>query len=316
MADYCIARHYPELTDNADRYVDFLRAVIDRQAALIAQWMGIGFIHGVMNTDNMSIAGDTIDYGPCAFMEAYDAKAVFSSIDEQGRYSYENQPHIAQWNLARLAEALLPLLSDNEQNAFDLASALIESFADIYSAYWLTVMRAKLGLNAPLDHAVDDAADFDLVNEWLSLLQTNQVDFTGSWRKLGDAADGNLSPLRHMFANQTTLNVWLVKWQARCTKEDTALLSKGTFVPDLSTRGGLKGLSRAERIRKINPWLIPRNHRVEEALAAASEQDNLAPFNQLLAALSSPYRADEDLTRFAESAPSKFTTNYRTFCGT
>ena len=307
--------------DSAERYVEFLRAVIGRQAALIAQWMGVGFIHGVMNTDNMSIAGETIDYGPCAFMEAYDAKAVFSSIDEQGRYSYENQPHIAQWNLARLAEALLPLLSDNEQSAFAVASELIESFSDIYSAHWLTVMRAKLGLNAQFDHAADAA----LVNEWLLLLQTNQVDFTGSWRKLADAAEGDLSALRDMFTNQVALNAWLVKWQARCTSEDgedgedgedSAIVSNEALATGSPAPESHQGLSRAERMRKVNPLFIPRNHRVEEALAAASDHDKLEPFNQLMSALRNPYAADEDLMRFAESAPSNFTASYHTFCGT
>jgi uncharacterized protein YdiU (UPF0061 family) len=305
LAEYTIARHDTGLTGSQERYLEFLRAVTHRQATLVAQWMGIGFIHGVMNTDNMSIAGETIDYGPCAFMEAYDAKAVFSSIDKQGRYAYGNQPEIAQWNLARLAETLLPLLSDNEQKAIALASDVVDTFPRLYRQHWLDVMRAKLGLNGRAKEG--DHADTRLAEEWLSLLQTNHVDFTLAWRKLADAAEGNLLVLRNLFSDQQAFNEWLAKWQARCAAEGSN---------ETSNVSHTTAFSRAEGMRRVNPWCIPRNHRIEEVITAASDENSLEPFHQLLAALNRPYEELPDLSRFAEPAPAAFMANYRTFCGT
>jgi len=307
LADYTIARHDPGLLalDIRERYLEFLRAVTQRQAALVAQWMRVGFIHGVMNTDNMSIAGETIDYGPCAFMEAYHPKTVFSSIDEYGRYAYENQPHIAHWNLSRLAGTLLPLLADDEQQAIALASAVIDTFPGVYRHHWLEAMRAKLGLSGRVEDG--DRVDAALAEEWLALLQTNKVDFTLAWRRLADAAEGHLSLLRDLFSDHLALDEWLARWQARCTAEDSDVASKTP-----STAASI----RAQAMRRVNPWLIPRNHRVEEALAAASDDANLEPFEQLLNALKRPYDEDPRLARFAEPAPASFTASYHTFCGT
>ena len=302
LADYTIARHDPGLIGKHGRYLDFLGAVIDRQAALVAQWMGVGFIHGVMNTDNMSIPGETIDYGPCAFMEAYDPKAVFSSIDQYGRYAYQNQPNIAQWNLARLAEALLPLLADEGEEAVALASEAIASFDSRYQRYWRDVMRAKLGL----DHRVpngpgENDEDLALIEEWLALLQRNRVDFTLAWRYLADAAEGNSSPIRELFADTPALDAWLSKWQARCATDEG---------------GPHSAAARANRMRRSNPWLIPRNHCVEDALSAASDHADFGPFEQLLNALQNPYETHAEFVRFAKPAPASFTASYCTFCGT
>ncbi len=202
LADYTIARHDPALAGSPERHIGLLRAVAERQAVLIAQWMNVGFIHGVMNTDNMTISGETIDYGPCAFMESHDPQAVFSSIDHQGRYAYGNQPGIARWNLARLAEALLPLMAaaDDEagvQRAVAQATAVIDGFPALYRAALLRGQRAKLGLQ----RSDDDAADAALADDWLALLHAQQVDFTLAWRRLADAAAGDEAPLRALFAD-------------------------------------------------------------------------------------------------------------------
>ncbi|MBI5329804.1 MAG: YdiU family protein [Betaproteobacteria bacterium] len=291
LADYAIARHEPECQEAANRYLGFLRAVAERQAALIARWMHVGFIHGVMNTDNMGIPGETIDYGPCAFMEAYDPGAVFSSIDEMGRYAYQAQPRIARWNLARLAETLLPLLAEAEGQAIELATEVIDAFPARYQHHWLAGLRAKLGLSGPGD---DDAA---LGESWLDLLHAQQVDFTLAWRRLADAAEGNEAPLRALFAGQPGLERWLQRWRERCAAEPA--------VQD-----------RAARMRRTNPWLIPRNHRVEEALAAASDEGDLTLFEQLLHALRQPFDEDPALARYAEPASGAFMAEFRTFCGT
>lgn len=299
LADYAIARHYPDLPDGDNRYLEFLRAVAERQAALVAQWLHVGFIHGVMNTDNMSIPGETIDFGPCAFMEAYDPRAVFSSIDEMGRYAYEEQPRIARWNLARLAETLLPLIAPNEGHAISLATEVIESLRGRQQHYWLAGLRAKLGLRGQIENG--DSSDTALGESWLDLLQAQQVDFTLAWRRLADAAEGNEASLRALFAGQPGLDRWLERWRSRCAAEDA---------------GADNAASRAESMRRVNPWLIPRNHRVEEALAAASDEGDLAPFEQLLNALRRPFNEDPALARYAEPAPGSFMAEFRTFCGT
>ncbi len=307
LADYAIARHYPELLSAEDRYLGFLRAVAERQAELVARWMHVGFIHGVMNTDNMSIPGETIDFGPCAFMETYDPRAVFSSIDEMGRYAYEEQPRIARWNLARLAETLLPLLAQDEGHAIALATGVIDDFVVRYQQHWLAGLRAKLGLSGQLADA--DAADTALGESWLDLLQAQRVDYTLAWRRLADAAEGNEAPLRALFPGQPGLDRWLQRWRERCVAEDAA---SGAATASRGSRADL----RAERMRRVNPWLIPRNHRVEEALAAASDAGDLAPFEQLLEALQCPYDEDPALSRYAEPAPGEFMAEFRTFCGT
>jgi uncharacterized protein YdiU (UPF0061 family) len=299
LADYAIARHYPDLLDSDNRYLEFLRAVAERQAALIAQWMHVGFIHGVMNTDNMGIPGETIDYGPCAFMEAFDPRAVFSSIDERGRYAYEEQPRIARWNLARLAETLLPLLAENEGHAISLATEVIDAFVPRYQHHWLIGLRAKLGLSGLVNNG--DRADTALGESWLDLLHAQQVDFTLAWRRLADAAEGNEVSLRTLFAGQPGLDRWLERWRMRCAAEDTG--------PD-------DAAARAGRMRRVNPWLIPRNHRVEEALDAATDAGDLAPFEHLLNVLRRPFDEDQTNARYAEPASGAFMAEFRTFCGT
>ena len=191
--------------------------MVERQAALIAQWMNVGFIHGVMNTDNMTISGETIDYGPCAFMEAYDPATVFSSIDRRGRYAFGNQPDIASWNLARLAEALLPLLADDSEQAVAMATEVVAAFPAQYRRHLLRGQRTKLGLRRA--EPEDDSADSALVDDWLTLLHAERVDFTLGWRRLADAAAGDEAPLRALFADALAPDAWLARWRARCASE-------------------------------------------------------------------------------------------------
>jgi len=295
LFDYTVARHDPALAGAPEAPVALLHAVATRQAALIAQWLNVGFIHGVMNTDNMTISGETIDYGPCAFMDAYDPATVFSSIDHGGRYAYGNQPHIARWNLARLAEALLPLMAEeDDESAVQRAVAQVTEVIDVFPALFDAALRrgqrAKLGL---VTEQTDDAA---LADDFLALLQAQAVDFTRAWRRLADAADGDANPLRALFADAAPLDAWLARWQARCAQEADS--------------------GRAARLRAANPWVIPRNHRVEEALAAASEHDDLAPFERLLAALRRPFDEEPAVARYAEPAPPQLAAGYQTFCGT
>jgi len=302
LAEYAIARHDPGLAGVPERHLALLRAVTERQAALVAQWMNVGFIHGVMNTDNMTISGETIDYGPCAFMEAYDPQAVFSSIDHGGRYAYGNQPQIARWNLARLAETLLPLMADGEdeaavERAVAPVTAVIDAFPALYREALLQGQRAKLGLQ----RVGIDAADAALADDWLALLHLHQVDFTLAWRRLADAAAGDEAPLRRLFADTHAPDAWLARWRARCASEDASPAA---------------GAARAARMRGVNPLVIPRNQRVEEALAAASDDGDLAPFERLLVALRRPYDDVPEHAAYAEPAPAAMMACYRTFCGT
>ena len=304
LADYTIARHDPDLAGAPNRHLGLLRAVAQRQANLIAQWMNVGFIHGVMNTDNMALSGETIDYGPCAFMEAYDPGAVFSSIDHGGRYAYANQPHIARWNLARFAETLLPLMADpDDEPAVQRVVAEVTEVIDAFPAWFATALlqgqRDKLGLYAATP--ADDEADRALVDDWLALLHTQAVDFTLAWRRLAAAAEGQAEALRDLFADRAALDGWLARWRERCARD--------------SASGGPDGTGRAARMRRASPAVIPRNHRVEEALAAATEGD-LTPFDELLAALRQPWDEASAFTRYAEPAPMEVTAGYRTFCGT
>jgi serine/tyrosine/threonine adenylyltransferase len=300
LLDYAIARHDPELAGTPDAWLGLLRAVAQRQARLVAQWMNIGFIHGVMNTDNITISGETIDYGPCAFLEAYDPATVFSSIDHGGRYAFGNQPAILRWNLARLAEALLPLaVPDAEDEAavqreVGRASELIDAFPGWVEAALLEGRRAKLGLVAMQED--NDAA---LAEAFLELLQRHRADHTLAWRALAPAALGDDAPLRAWLPPDAATEAWLARWRARLGRD-------GTMPPD----------ERAALLRRANPWLVPRNHRVEEALAAASGDGDLAPFQRLLAALQQPFDEDPAVADLAESAPAAVTACYKTFCGT
>jgi uncharacterized protein YdiU (UPF0061 family) len=307
LAEYTIARHDPELATSPQRFLALLRAVAGRQAALVAQWMNVGFIHGVMNTDNMAISGETIDYGPCAFMEAYDPATVYSSIDGHGRYAFGNQPDIAGWNLTRLAETLLPLLSDDTEKAVDMATEVLVAFPAHYRGHLLRGQRAKLGLHRA--EPDDDDADAALAEDWLRLLYAGRVDFTLGWRRLADAAAGDEAPLRALFADAKSLgteapDAWLARWRARCASEDGA------------AHGFASGVERAKAMCRVNPIVIARNHRVEEALAAASDDGNLEPFERLLDALRQPYDKVPERAKYAEPAPAEVTAGYRTFCGT
>ncbi|MDE2612803.1 MAG: YdiU family protein [Burkholderiales bacterium] len=327
LADYAIARHDPALAGSADRPLGLLRAVAQRQAELVAQWMNVGFIHGVMNTDNTTISGETIDYGPCAFIEAYDPATVFSSIDQGGRYAFGNQPQIARWNLARLAEALLPLLADVDdvpaaERAVAQVTEVIDAFPALYRAALLRGQRAKLGLRD--GDAADDAADGALADDWLALLHRERVDFTLAWRRLAAAAAGDASALRALFVEPSAPDAWLVRWRARCAAEDAAADDAAADGATVDEAGGAAAtgsgappaLARARRMREVNPYVIARNHRVEEALAAASDEGDLAPFERLLAALRRPFDENDAQAPYAEPAPAEVTAGYRTFCGT
>jgi len=281
LADYTIARHYPDVAGAQNPHVALFDAVIGRQARLIAQWMGVGFIHGVMNTDNMALSGETIDYGPCAFMEGYAAGTVFSSIDHGGRYAYANQPLILGWNLARLAEALLPLFHDDQDRAVDIANGLLEGIAGRYRSEWVGIMRAKLGL------AGAEEADGALADELLAAMEGQGADWTLTFRRLAGAVGGDAAAIAPLFDDASALRAWLPRWQAR-------------LAPDA-----------ASRILAANPAVIPRNHKVEEALAAATAGD-MAPFDALVSAVSQPYVEREP---YMLPAPQGFG-RYVTYCGT
>jgi len=285
LADYTIARHYPETADAAQKYLEFFRAVMDRQAALIARWQLVGFIHGVMNTDNMAISGETIDYGPCAFMNAYSPDTVFSSIDHAGRYAYGNQPAIAQWNLARFAETLLPLLDANQEKAIAAASAALDEYPALFEQYWLTGMRSKLGLQTA------DAGDVELIQSLLGWMHKARADFTNTFRDLSSAE--SLASDRY---RDPAFQAWQARWRLR-----------------LGNEGRPSSVVDAE-MRAVNPSVIPRNHRVEEALAAAEDHDDLSLLHRLLTVLASPYETRTDLTKYQD--PPADERDYRTFCGT
>ena len=276
LADHAIARHHP----SAGTPLELFEAVVAAQASLVAQWMLVGFVHGVMNTDNTTISGETIDYGPCAFLDAHDPATVFSSIDEGGRYAYGNQPVVMEWNLARLAEALLPLLADDEEQAIAIAVEALGAFRPLYSAAWLAGVRDKLGLPAGTDVTA-------LVEDLLRLLQAERVDHTGFFRGLGAAARGDAEPSRALFLDLAGIDAWLERWRA--LSPDPALCDR------------------------TNPVYVPRNHLVEEALTAAVDGD-LAPVERLLEAVTSPYEPRPGFERYAEPDPGQ--APYTTYCGT
>ena len=289
LADYAIARHDLSLVGAPDRYLGLLKAVAERQALLVARWMGVGFVHGVMNTENMTISGETIDYGPCAFIEHLDPKAVFSSIDRHARYAFGNQPPIAQWNIARLAQALLPLIDDDEARAGELAADVVNGFADRFEQHWQRVLHAKLALP---DQTPEDSM---LGNDYLQLLQTHRIDYTLGFRRLMDAATGDDAPLQALFGQaQPQLTAWLERWRQRTgAREDTVA-----------------------KLRAVNPLYIARNHQVEAALAAAVDEADFAPFERLLAVLQHPFDEREEDQAFSRPAPAEQTACYKTFCGT
>ena len=284
LADHAMARHHPEASEAEQPYLALLEGVAAAQASLVAQWMHVGFIHGVMNTDNMTISGETIDYGPCAFLEAFDPATVFSSIDTGGRYAYGNQPVVAEWNLARFAESLLPLLADDQDEAVALATESLATFRVHYSAAWTAGMRAKLGLPP----GADDPATSTLLGDLVALMQDNHVDHTSFFRSLGAAARGETEPARGLFLDLPGFDAWAARWRS--------------LGPD------------AAAMDRVNPVYIARNHLVEESLTAASDGD-LGPLVGLLDAVTAPYDERPGLDRYARPAPESFGT-YQTFCGT
>jgi len=290
LADYAIARHHPHVVEAENPYLAFFESVADAQASLVARWMLVGFIHGVMNTDNTSISGETIDYGPCAFMDSFDPAAVFSSIDHGGRYAYGNQPHIAQWNLARLAETLLPLFHVETEAARTAATDVLQSFPDRYDEYWGHGMRAKLGVT------VGQRQDRDLIDDLLALLHAQRVDFTSCFRALSSSVLGDTAPARSLFAEPSAFDAWAERWQARLSSQPR------------------EPRAVAEAMDRVNPVYIPRNHQMEEALTAASAGD-LRPFRRLLDVIAHPFDQRPGLEPYAAPAPPSFGA-YRTFCGT
>lgn len=285
LADHAIARHHPAAAEAERPHLALFEAVVAAQAALVARWMLVGFVHGVMNTDNTTISGETIDYGPCAFLEAFDPATAYSSIDHDGRYAYGNQPLVAEWNLARLAEALLPLFADDQDEAIALAVEALGAFRRRYDLAWSTGMRTKLGL----PDGLDDAVTAPLVEDLLALLRDDHVDHTSFYRRLGAAARGDAEPARELFLDLAAIDAWLARWRA--------------LAPD------------AEAMDRVNPAYIPRNHLVEEALTAAAEGD-LAPFGRLVDAVTAPFDERPGHERYATPAPRDFSATYQTFCGT
>ncbi|MSP00798.1 MAG: YdiU family protein [Acetobacteraceae bacterium] len=293
LADHAIARHYPNAATAPNPYRALLDAVVARQAALVAHWLLIGFIHGVMNTDNCSVAGETIDYGPCAFMDAYDPATVFSSIDRQGRYAYGNQPRIVMWNLARLAETLLPLLHGTEDTAVEIAKDALSGFSPVFEAAYFGGLRRKTGLTTERD------GDVSFVNDLLKLMAENGADFTLTFRRLCDAAANPSADasVRALFADPSTFDSWAIRWRWR-----------------LDDEAGEPAAIRAA-MRAVNPLFIPRNHLVEEALNAAIERDDFAPFEALVDVLARPFDDRPGLERYT-LPPQPEERVLQTFCGT
>ena len=285
LADYTIDRHYKEIAKK-ETYLNFLKEVIKRQASLIAKWQLIGFIHGVMNTDNMAISGETIDYGPCAFMDNYNPDTVFSSIDTYGRYAYKNQPEIAVWNLSRFAETLLPLIHENKEQAIIVAKEAVSEFYDMYRNYWLSGMRSKLGI---FNEEVEDER---LIEELLNMMHNNNEDYTNTFIKL----TFNKSESMTMYESAEFKN-WYNTWQKRLLRQNQS--KEESF----------------QLMRSSNPAVIPRNHRVEEALSAADDKGDYSVMERLINVLSKPFAHTSDQAEYAE-LPSPSLCKYKTFCGT
>ena len=285
LVDYTIDRHYPWIKEEQNKTLSLLKAVIEKQADLITHWMRVGFIHGVMNTDNMTLSGETIDYGPCAFMDAYDPRTVFSSIDHMGRYAYANQPDIAQWNLARLAETMLPLLDDEIEKAADTTEEAVNGFGALYKDKWLSMMRAKLGLFGAR------AEDESLITDLLDWMQRAGADYTNTFRHLTEEKPPQGKPY-----NDKTFKEWYTRWQAQLAKNTKPLKSSLSLM------------------RANNPAVIPRNQKVEQVLDAATNGD-LKPLKDLLTALQEPYNNRSNLKPY-QSPPKKEERVYQTFCGT
>ena len=283
LVDYTVERHYPEIQSSKNKALDLLSLVMEKQCQLVVNWMRVGFIHGVMNTDNMTLSGETIDYGPCAFMNHYDPKTVFSSIDTFGRYSFSNQPPITKWNLARFAECLIPLIDKNEDTAIKIATEIIDNFQNIYEIKWLNMMRDKLGLFG------EDKNDLELINNLLNWMKTNQADYTNTFCYLM-----NIGSIKNEIYKDKNFINWFNNWEKR-------ILINGS-----SKENSL------ELMKKNNPIVIPRNHKVEEALEAANNND-LKPMNDLLSILKKPYTNQNGINKYQEPSNNS---KYQTFCGT
>jgi uncharacterized protein YdiU (UPF0061 family) len=288
LASYAIDRHHPHAAEAEHPYLALYTAVVDAQAALIARWMTVGFVHGVMNTDNMTISGETIDYGPCAFMDRFHPGTVFSSIDHGGRYAYGNQPGFAQWNLARLAEAMLPLFADTPDDAVAMATEVLQSFTERYDRHWLATMHAKLGVAQPVDRALFD--------DLHALMAAQAVDHTSLFRSMSDVVRGDSTRTRALFAEPEALDAWTARW-AEARADD--------LLPTDEV---------ADAMDRVNPVYIPRNHLVEAALTAATDGD-LTPFERLVDVVTHPFVERPALGEYAQPAPLD-DQPYRTFCGT
>ena len=283
LFEYVIKRHYPEIESSKKQALDLLNVVLNKQIELVVNWMRVGFIHGVMNTDNMSIAGETIDYGPCAFMDIYDPKTVFSSIDKLGRYAYCNQPIITKWNLSRLAECLIPLIDGDQDKAIKLATEVIDTFEKKYEEKWLGMMRSKIGL------ADEDEKDKFLILDLLTWMHQNKVDYTNTFCHLM-----NFQTQNDIVYENNEFSDWKKRWQERLSQNS----SSEKYI---------------NLMRSVNPLVIPRNHIVEDALKKAN-QGNFEPINNFLKILSSPYTDQKHITEY--QIPSQSDENYQTFCGT
>ncbi len=291
LADYAIARHYPDTADAENPYLAFFAAVTDAQASLVARWMNVGFIHGVMNTDNMTISGETIDYGPCAFMDSYARGTVFSAIDRNSRYAYANQPVILGWNLTRLAETLVRFVDPDKDRAIELLTDKINRIQPLYETYWLAGMRSKIGLST------EDPLDQELINDLLSVMEEGHADFTLVFRRLAQTLRGDNDAVRHLFEDPGAFDVWTQRWRKRLEQNGIAMETV------------------AQAMDRVNPIYIPRNHKVEEALAAAVDQEDMRPFKDLLAVLGHPFDEVAGNEAYAEPAPVTGIP-YQTFCGT
>ena len=291
LADYSINRHFPETAEVENPYLAFFAAVCNEQASLVANWMSIGFIHGVMNTDNMTISGETIDYGPCAYMDTYDPSTVFSSIDKNGRYSYENQPKILTWNLTRLAETLIPLVHKDQNEAIKLLTEVLQLIKPVYTNYWLSSMRSKIGLSK------EDQDDINLISQLLNLMKINKVDFTLCFRYLSKALVGDIKSIKNLFKNDIAFDNWMTLWKERITQES------------------ISDENIASSMNAVNPIYIPRNHKVEKAIDAAVLDNNIDPFLKLHDILKSPYEEIKEFHEYEKPAKNSLA-GYKTFCGT
>ena len=291
LADYTIARHFPELLELENPYIGLISEVRNKQAALISKWMLVGFVHGVMNTDNAAISGETIDFGPCAFIDAYDPASVYSSIDRKGRYALANQPFIGQWNTARFAETLLPLIDKDTDQAIEIATELVQDFAGVYQAYWLQGVCQKIGLSQVQE------SDFELANDLFTTLEGQDVDFTNFFRNLSLASKGQTETVRQQFNQPGNYDKWHAQWMTRLATDSQS--------PE----------QRVQSMNAVNPIYIPRNHIVEEVLAAAENNKDYQPFENLLKVLSQPFEEQPGREKYTQGAPKDFGP-YKTYCGT